>query len=89
MGTPQAGFLHVEGICLTSAFTTRLSKLISSSIANIISSSSREKDRNQVSLVIRLNGCRASVLAGVFHLEKQFRYYDISAGFAFLSWEHV
>lgn len=54
-----------------------------------ISSSSREKNRNQVGPVIRLNGCRASALAGVFHLEKQFRCYDILADLHFLSWERV
>lgn len=35
VGTPQAVFLHVEGICLTSAFTARLSERISSITANI------------------------------------------------------
>lgn len=83
VGTPQAVFLHVEGICLTRAFTARLSKRISSSTANISHHPLGKKNRNQVSLVIRLNGCRASALAGVFHLQKQFRCYDILAGFAF------
>lgn len=35
VGTPEAFFLHVEGICLTSAITTRLSEQISSRTANI------------------------------------------------------
>lgn len=35
VGTPEAFFLHVEEICLTSAITTRLSEQISSRTANI------------------------------------------------------